>query len=127
MTRLANAADFVTSVPCPSASEMAMKAGHVEGIALSSTEPSQTSICVSPGKFSAKRAALTYRQHFAACWQRFVIANFESPEHAAMVFGVDASTARKWWEGSHAPSGFAVGYAYALSPEAASAALTVRA
>jgi hypothetical protein len=73
----------------------------------------------SSGKFSAKRRALTYRQHFAAAWQGFVRENFETPEHAAVVFGVDASTARKWFEGSHAPSGFAVGYAYALAPEAA--------
>ncbi|EAP79219.1 hypothetical protein NAS141_19154 [Sulfitobacter sp. NAS-14.1] len=29
-----------------------------------------------------------------------------------MIFGVDGSTAKKWWAGSHAPSGFAVGYAY---------------
>lgn len=73
----------------------------------------------SPGKFSQKRDALTYRQHFAECWRRFIRENFESSEHAAVVFTVDASTARKWWEGSHAPSGFAVGYAYAKAPEAA--------
>lgn len=73
----------------------------------------------SPGRFSQKRDALTYRQHFAACWALFIRENFESSEHAAVVFGVDASTARKWWEGSHAPSGFAVGYAYAKAPEAA--------
>lgn len=74
---------------------------------------------MSPGKYSPKRQALTYRQHFAACWSRFIRENFDSPEHAAMIFGVDASTSRKWWEGSHAPSGFAVGYAFALAPLAA--------
>ena len=73
----------------------------------------------SHGKFSAKRQALTYRQHFAHFWSQFIRDNFESPEHAAMVFGVDGSTARKWWEGSHAPSGFAVGYAFAMAPEQA--------
>ena len=85
----------------------------------SSVDPAPTSARTSPGKFSAKRAALTYRQHFAACWSGFIRDNFESSEHAAVVFGVDASTARKWWEGKHAPAGFAVGYAYAERPEAA--------
>ena len=73
---------------------------------------------MSPGKFSRRRA-LTYRQHFAASWQRFIRDGFDSPEHVAVIFGVDASTARKWWDGSHAPSGFAVGYAYAMAPDAA--------
>lgn len=74
---------------------------------------------MSPGKFS-KRTALTYRQHFAAAWSQFIRDSFDSPEHAAVVFGVDASTSRKWWEGSHSPSGFAVGYAYQVAPDAAS-------
>lgn len=74
---------------------------------------------MSPGKFSPKRKAMTYRQHFAASWSSFIRECFDSPEHAAMVFGVDASTSRKWWEGSHAPSGFAVGYAFAMNPDAA--------
>lgn len=77
----------------------------------------------SPGKNSPKRQALTYRQHFTANWQRFLHENFDSAEHVAMVFGVDGSTARKWWEGLHAPSGFVVGYAYTLAPEAAARAL----
>lgn len=71
---------------------------------------------MSPGEFSAKRRALTYREHFAARWALFIRENFDSPEHAAMVFGVDGSTARKWIEGSHAPSGFAVGMAYEAFP-----------
>lgn len=75
---------------------------------------------MSYGKFSAmKREAQTYRQHFAKAWQRFILDNFDGPEHVALVFGVDSSTARKWYEGSHAPSGFAVGYAYHLSPDQA--------
>jgi hypothetical protein len=67
---------------------------------------------MSPRKFSHRAKVLTYRQHFAARWSDFVRSNFESPEHAAMEFGVDGSTAKKWWAGTHAPSGFAVGYAY---------------
>lgn len=69
---------------------------------------------------SPKRQALTYRQFFAAKWREFIVSNFDSPEHAAMVFGTDASTARKWFAGEHAPSGFAVGYAYQRFPEEAS-------
>lgn len=75
------------------------------------------------GKFSQKRQALSYREMFVARWQAFVVENFDSPEHAAMVFGVDASTARKWFDGQHAPSGFAVGYAYQHYPEQAAAHL----
>lgn len=80
---------------------------------------------MSPRKFSApsRRAALTYRQAFAARWQKFIMENFQSPEHAALVFGVDGSTARKWWEGGHAPSGFAVGMAYEHFPAEAAASL----
>ena len=93
---------------------------HAAPIALSSAfhvRVSQNATCgrsdgMSPRKFSQKSQALTYRQHFAARWSGFIRDNFESPEHAAMVFGVDGSTAKKWWLGSHAPSGFAVGYAY---------------
>ena len=74
---------------------------------------------MSPGKLSAKREALTYRAFFAARWSAFIRENFDSPEHAAMVFGVDGSTARKWWDSSHAPSGFAVGLAYERFPSQA--------
>lgn len=78
---------------------------------------------MSPRKFSAKAKALSYRQTFAHRWSVFVRENFDSPEHAAHVFGVDGSTAANWWVGSNAPSGFVVGYAYALDPAAAAAAL----
>lgn len=74
-------------------------------------------------KFSPKRHALSYRAHFITCWQRFVRTNFDSKEHVAMVFGVDGSTAGKWWDGLHAPSGFAVGYAFAQYPDEAKRSL----
>lgn len=70
----------------------------------------------SPGKFSAKARATSYRARFAERWSSFIRENFDSPEHVAMAFGVDGSTARKWWDGSHAPSGFAVGMAYQEMP-----------
>lgn len=71
---------------------------------------------MSGGYGSPRDAALTYRQTFINRWQRFVRANFDSPEHAAHVFGVDGTTARKWWDGLHAPSGFVVGFAYERFP-----------
>jgi hypothetical protein len=40
---------------------------------------------------------------------------------------VDGSTARKWWEGSHAPSGFAVGMAFEAMPDEAHRTLRVAA
>lgn len=75
------------------------------------------------GKFSAKARARTYRQEFGEKWGRLIREHFDSPEHAAMVFGVDGSTAIKWWAGSHAPSGFAVGLAFMHCPDAARQAL----
>lgn len=78
---------------------------------------------MSSRKFSKQRA-MTYRAAFKARWMRFVRSHFESPEHAAFVFGVDATTARNWWEGSNAPSGFAVGMAYEQFPDGAARDLT---
>lgn len=80
----------------------------------------------SPGKFSPKRHALTYREHFAERWSCFIRKQFDSPEAAAVAFGVDGSTARKWWAGSHAPSGFAVAMAYDATPAEVHDALAVR-
>lgn len=75
------------------------------------------------GRLSEQEKVLSYRHFFALRWSRFVNENFDSPEHAALVFCVDGSTARKWFDGSHAPSGFAVGYAYEHFPDQARAAL----
>jgi hypothetical protein len=79
---------------------------------------------MSPRKFSSERRdALTYRQLFIERWVRFLHAEFASPEEAAAVFAVDGTTAKKWWAGSHAPSGFVVGYAFAQYPATANATL----
>lgn len=77
---------------------------------------------MSSRKFSGRRDALTYRQHFALLWRDFVRANFESPEHAAHVFKVDGKTAANWWEGVNAPSGWVVGRAVS-DPDLREAAL----
>jgi len=76
----------------------------------------------SAGKFFqpvSRADTLNYRTAFRARWSRFLHRHFQGPEHAAFVFGVDAKTARNWWEGSNAPSGFAVGMAYERFPEEA--------
>jgi hypothetical protein len=78
---------------------------------------------MSSGKFSDKRELLSYRAIFKDRWRAFIRANFQSAEHAAVCFGVDGSTAKKWWEGSHAPSGYVVSIAYEREPEAAHAYL----
>jgi hypothetical protein len=74
---------------------------------------------MSPRKFSSRNRVLTYREHFAQRWQGFLHAEFASPEEAAAVFGVDGTTAKKWWAGSHAPSGFVVGFAVVEFPDRA--------
>lgn len=79
---------------------------------------------MSSGRFSGhRRRALQFRATFAHRWAVFVRENFDSPEHAAMAFGVDGKTARNWWEGSHAPNGAAVGWAHAVMPGPARALL----
>lgn len=79
---------------------------------------------MSPRKNSARREVMTYRQHFAVVWQRFVTENFDSPAHAAHVFQVDPSTAEKWWRGLNAPSGWVVAKAVA-DPDMRDAALNL--
>jgi hypothetical protein len=79
---------------------------------------------MSPGKFSSRKDVLTYRQHFALVWQKFITENFDSPAHAAHVFQVDATTAANWWLGLNAPSGWVVGRAIA-DPDTRTAALAL--
>ncbi|WP_232303250.1 hypothetical protein [Paracoccus sp. 228] len=76
---------------------------------------------MSSGK-NSRREVISYRQHFAAVWQRFVLQNFDSPAHAAHVFQVDASTADNWFRGLNAPSGWVVGKAIS-DPQMRDAAL----
>ena len=84
---------------------------HSDPVALSQGNISMGSNRMSSGKFSARRDVLSYRQHFAIVWQKFVTDNFDSPAHVAHCFQVDATTADKWWRGLNAPSGWVVGRA----------------
>lgn len=77
---------------------------------------------MSSRKFSERRDVLSYRQTFAAVWQRFIVENFDSPAHAAHVFQVDPTTAENWFEGKNAPQGWVVGKAIA-NPQTRDAAL----
>ena len=63
------------------------------------------------------------RAAFPDEWMSFLHDNFESQEHVAWVFGVEGSTARKWWNGEHSPAGWAVRLAFQIMPDAALAAL----
>lgn len=74
---------------------------------------------MSAGEFSRRREVLSYRATFAAEWSRYLREKYESAEEVAVAFAVEASTARKWREGDHAPSGFAVGLAFILDPDLA--------
>ena len=79
---------------------------------------------MSSRKFSDRREVMTYRQHFAHLWSDFIRTTYESPEHAAHVFRVDAKTAENWWNGLNAPQGWVVGRALS-DPETREAALAV--
>ena len=65
---------------------------------------------MSSGKFSETR---NYRQYFIERWRSFLHANYRSPIHVAVAFGVHSDTAEKWWAGQNAPSGWIVGQAFA--------------
>lgn len=89
---------------------------------VASVGPSQANINTgfamkSSPKFSARQDKREYRRSFASKWQQFMLNEFESPAHAAFEFGCDPGTAEGWFEGSHAPSGPFVGYAYSRWPE----------
>lgn len=74
---------------------------------------------VTLGGRGVRRAALSFRAEFAGVWAEMLREVFDSPEAAAVAFGVDGTTARKWWEGLHAPSGAVVAMAFVRFPEAA--------
>lgn len=89
----------------------------------SGTVSRKLSVVKSTGK-ATKSEVLTYRQHFAERWCRFLHGEFEGPAHVAHVFKVDATTADNWWAGSNAPQGWVVGRAMA-DPAIRDAALRI--
>lgn len=74
---------------------------------------------MSSGKFPDPRRIRNYRRNFADRWSGFLRANYTSTAHVAICFGVDESTARSWWGGITAPSGYAVAIAFKDHPDAA--------
>lgn len=79
---------------------------------------------MSSRKFSERQQVLSYRQAFAAVWQRIIVENFDSPAHAAHVFQVDPTTAENWFEGKNAPQGWVVGRAIS-NPQTREAVLSM--
>jgi len=74
-------------------------------------------------KFPDIQKTRAYRRHFIDLWTRFLRENFASTSHVAVVFGVDEATARGWWNGLNAPSGFAVAIAFREFPQEAADSL----
>lgn len=65
-----------------------------------------------------------FRAFFRERWSRFLRANYRNPEEVAVAFNVRFQTAHNWWEGDHAPSGYAVAHAFRTHPEGAHEYLT---
>lgn len=61
----------------------------------------------------------SFRAFFRERWSRFLRAHYRSPEEVAVSFNVRFQTAFNWWEGDHAPSGYAVAHAFRSYPEGA--------
>ena len=78
---------------------------------------------MSYGRFPDPRKTRAYRRHFIDLWTRFLRENFTSTSHVAVVVSVDESTARSWWNGITAPSGFAVAIAFKEYPAEATESL----
>ena len=77
----------------------------------SGTFSGRFSVVKSTGKAAKKAQVMSYRQHFVARVVRFLHEEFDDSAHVAFVFKVDPDTAANWWEGSNAPSSWAIGWA----------------
>lgn len=64
-------------------------------------------------------SADAFRRWFAPKFAEFLRANFASPEHVAVQFGVRNSTAHNWWSGTNRASGDTVALTFLHFPEAA--------
>ena len=71
---------------------------------------------MSSGKFPDPREIYAFRRGFMDLWMGYRRANYTSTVHVALCFSVDESTARSWWNGITAPSGFAVAIAFRNDP-----------
>lgn len=74
---------------------------------------------MSSGFFSKARSPRSFDAHLRDAWVALINKHFESPEHAAVFFGVTEKTARNWASGSCGPRGGPVAYAMKHMPEAA--------
>jgi hypothetical protein len=71
---------------------------------------------IATGTFPAIREIVSYRASFPDRWKEFLRQNFPSAARAAKSFAVDDKTARDWWHGRTAPSGFVVALAFKRMP-----------
>lgn len=68
------------------------------------------------GDFPTAQEVYAFRKGFAEAWRGLLHDRFATPKQAAEAFGVDTSTARDWWHGRGAPSGYAVALAFKVMP-----------
>lgn len=71
------------------------------------------------GILSASERPRNFDQHLRDAWVHLINNHFQSPEHAAVFFGVTEKTARNWAAGECGPRGGPVAYAIKHMPGAA--------
>lgn len=67
----------------------------------------------------APSKARAVRRSFPDRWSSFLRECFGNPSRVAEWCAVDESTARSWWHGRTAPSGYVVALAFATRPDSA--------
>jgi len=68
------------------------------------------------GDFPSQSAVYAARKSFAGAWSGLLHDAFPSAMAVARAFSVDPATARDWWHGRGAPSGYAVAIAFRSMP-----------
>ncbi len=74
---------------------------------------------MSSGFLSAAEKPRTFDSHLRDAWMELINKHFQSPEHAAVFFGVSEKTARNWAAGTCGPRGAPELYAIKHMPGAA--------
>lgn len=75
------------------------------------------------GVLSGPEQPRTFDAHLRDAWVDLINKHFQSPEHAAVFFGVSEKTARNWAAGICGPRGGPVAYAMKHVPGAAQSLL----
>lgn len=77
------------------------------------------------GNFPSHRQVLALRKGFASAWAALLREAFPTASAVADAYCVDSKTARDWWHGRTAPSGFAVALTFQSIPDLAARYLKV--